>query len=171
MYFTNICWHDFDKEKPEKEGRYLIFRTGLYSENDNYVRGFEITDRLWANPDEIEKIEKIKDPDSNFDIVSDNNDSHFWNEYFNEEYWEISYIEDDNLLMWAELEPMKEELKSYIFNNGAKESSVEFEKPYCNQSSGRYPWKKGNISDEDLLDIANNTLGESENYISKEEIK
>lgn len=88
MYFTNICWHEFGKEKPEKEGIYLVFR--------NYGNNYIISKERYNDRTDYPHL-------------------HFEEDVY-DQYgeWDDEINIDSEVYLWAEIEPMKKELKSYI---------------------------------------------------------
>lgn len=95
MYFTNICWHEFSKEKPEKEGTYLVFV--------KEPKGYYIYNIWWRHT--LEYFEEIDDEKEVF---------HFMQEFYEFGEYAGDVEIDEQVILWAELEPMREELKSYI---------------------------------------------------------
>lgn len=101
MYFTNICWHEFAKEKPEKEGRYLVFVKEL--------KDYYIYDIKWSHT--LEYFEEIGDEKEVF---------HFMQDFYEFGEYAGEIVIDEQVVLWAELESMEEELKSYIVKEETK---------------------------------------------------
>lgn len=89
MLKTDICWHEFANEKPEKEGVYFVFR--------KYGNNYFISQERYSDRTDY--------PHLHFEETT----------YDNYGEWGDEVNIDSDIYLWAELEPMKEELKSYIF--------------------------------------------------------
>ncbi len=98
MYFTNICWHEFAKEKPEKKGMYLAYL--MFNDSS-----FAMEMVSWEKENTYDYcVSKELDP----------NEFHFVQDFY--DFGELigPMVWDDEIVLWAELDPMEEELKSYI---------------------------------------------------------